>query len=596
MRPSSLCRATRASRWIGALLTGAALLAAGPAGVARADVGSRDFAFTATSVGKPTGSKPQSKLWFAGGVWWGSLFDQVSQAYHVFRYDPTDGGRWVDTGTPLDARNSSHADTLWDGAHLYVASASEVSPDILVTRLSFDAVALRWSVDAGFPRTVAAAAPVEAVVIDKDTTGRLWMTYTQQPSASSGPRTVYVAHTSGPPGDAWEAAQALPVARASDLSADDISAVVAYDRRIGVMWSDQTGPPAMYFASHADGAPDSAWTRSTALDGAFSADDHINLKSIQADAAGRVFAAVKTSRSDDPTRRPTDDQVDLLELDRSGTWSRHLFGTVTDDHTRPVVMTDQKTRRLYVMATSPTVANGHQTIYYKVASLDDPSFAPGPGTVLMRSDSGQDINDVSSTKQDLGSAPEPGLLAVASDFTNYWHNALDLGHVPAPASPPPGASAPGIPVPGILAPTPPSAPDRTALRLSGLSIRPAAFRVRKTSRTRGGGTSVRYRLSEPATVRLSAERAAAGRRVGGRCVPATRGNRRARPCARHVAVPGVLTRASRPGLTRVGFAGRLAGRALRPGAYRLVLRAADAAGNRATSRAAFRVLPDRPSR
>src|SRR3954470_20649491 len=42
-----------------------------PVAPARADVGHRDQPFAATSVTKPSGQKPQSKLWYVDGRWWG---------------------------------------------------------------------------------------------------------------------------------------------------------------------------------------------------------------------------------------------------------------------------------------------------------------------------------------------------------------------------------------------------------------------------------------------------------------------------------------------------------------------------------------------
>ena len=395
--------------------------------------------FTASSVVKPSGQKPQSKLWFHDATWWASLFAPAADEYRVHRLESLTQS-WVDTGTPLDARNSSEGDALWDGEHLYVASGSDEpgSPDatrIQILRLSYDGAARRYVRDLGY-EAVLPGGPVEAVVLDKDTTGRLWITYTRG-------GTVYVAHTSGAPGDQWGVPFALPVTDAANLTADDISAVVAYGGRIGVMWSNQNAQ-AMYFASHADGAPDSAWTQTTALDGPFSADDHINLKSVQG-GEGRVFAAVKTSKSDSPSASPIDDQVDVLELE-DGAWTRHLVGTVADDQTRPIVLTDQLTRRLYVFATSPTNPDpGVQAIFFKETSLDSPSFPPGPGTTFMRSDAGADINDATSTKQDLSVAPQ--LVVLASDLTNYWHNALSLSH-PAPiATPTPPPSPPPAPPP-----------------------------------------------------------------------------------------------------------------------------------------------------
>jgi hypothetical protein len=57
---------------------GAPFAAAPPAGAAD-DVGFRDFTYSEPAPGRtataPTGQKPQSKLWFADGLWWGVLFN-----------------------------------------------------------------------------------------------------------------------------------------------------------------------------------------------------------------------------------------------------------------------------------------------------------------------------------------------------------------------------------------------------------------------------------------------------------------------------------------------------------------------------------------
>jgi hypothetical protein len=555
----------------------------GAPAVAAAAAGYPGPSFTASSVFKPSGQKPQSKLWFNDGSWWGSLFVPGVEEYRVHRLDPL-AHTWIDTGTPLDARNSSEGDVLWDGSHLYVASGSDEvgSPDatrITILRLSYDAAARRYVRDAGY-QPVLPGGPVEAVVLDKDSTGRLWLTYTRG-------NTVFVAHTNGAPDDVWGAPYPLPVTDAANLNPDDISAVVAYAGRIGVMWSNQNAQ-AMYFASHDDCAPDSAWTLTTGLSGPFSADDHINLKSVQADAAGRVFAAVKTSNSDKTPQSLTDDQVDLLQF-AGGAWTRYVFGTVLDDHTRPIVLTDQTTRKLYVFATSPTVetAGPAQTIFYKETSLDAPAFAPGAGTAFIQGTMNEDINDATSTKQDLSVASD--LVVLAGDATRYWHNQFALAHAASPTTPSAPRTCPSPPPPPPPSPPAPAA-DRAAPKLTGLSVRPRNFRTRRRA-GRPAGTTVRFKLSEAATVRLGLERRTTGRRVGGGCVRQTRSNRSRRSCVRYVVVRGVVARSLAAGAVSVRFNGRLGGKRVATGRYRLVLVATDAAGNASPARrAAVRIL------
>jgi len=207
---------------------------------------------------------------------------------------------------------------------------------------------------------------MKTIVLDKDTTGKLWVTYTKN-------NHVYVKRSLSDQ-QAWGIPFVLPVT-GSAVSSDDISAVVAFDSQFGVMWSNQLDD-AMYFATHTDGEDDEVWQESrTAIQGLKRADDHINLKALPAgDSSGRVFAAVKTSLDDLPNPDPNAPQILLLVLGQDGEWTSHVFGKVGDHHSRPIVMLDEEHRELYMFATAPT---GGGTIYYKRTDLDSISFPSG---------------------------------------------------------------------------------------------------------------------------------------------------------------------------------------------------------------------------
>ena len=139
--------------------------------------------------------------------------------------------------------------------------------------------------------------------------------------------------------------------------------------------------------------------------------------------------------------------------------------------------------------------------------------------------------------------------------------------------------------------------DRTAPVTSGLAASPSTFRAA----SRGGsiaaarrpiGTTVRYRLSEPARVRLTVERETVGRKVGKHCGAPTRSNRAKRRCTRYVAVRGSFTQTGRQGTNSFKFTGRLSGRKLAPGVYRLTGVPTDAAGNRGLAQfVRFTIVP-----
>ena len=182
----------------------------------------------------------------------------------------------------------------------------------------------------------------------------------------------------------------------------------------------------MHFAYHRDSDPDTVWQPIESIYTAMcAADDHINLKSLQADASGTIFAAVKTSfgdsgcgggssrRTDQPGGAQTQQHLE----------SGHLR-LPSDDHTRPVVLLDTTNRKVYMFATSPTACG---TIYMKSTSMDNPSFPAGKGTPFIKSATYNCINNATSTKQTVDAST--GLVVLASDERKlmYLHNYLDLG-------------------------------------------------------------------------------------------------------------------------------------------------------------------------
>jgi RTX calcium-binding nonapeptide repeat (4 copies) len=149
-------------------------------------------------------------------------------------------------------------------------------------------------------------------------------------------------------------------------------------------------------------------------------------------------------------------------------------------------------------------------------------------------------------------------------------------------------------------PTPPSAPFGPVLAevaLRSLRLAPAVFEafdrgpsVRNAVR-RPRGTVVSFRANMPASVTYRVARALPGRRVGRRCVAPSRANRGGRRCTRFVLIRGSFTRAASAGANRFRFTGRIGGRKLAPGSYRLQATPRAGGRNGPTARAAFRIVP-----
>jgi hypothetical protein len=106
----------------------------------------------------------------------------------------------------------------------------------------------------------------------------------------------------------------------------------------------------------------------------------------------------------------------------------------------------------------------------------------------------------------------------------------------------------------------------------------------------GRGTRITVNVDEGGTLRFTIQRRLPGRKVAKRCVKPTRRNRAARSCSRYV-LRGGFSKPSKAGLNRYRFSGRLKGKKLPPGAYRLRVVAVDAAGNRSVPKyAPFKII------
>jgi Tol biopolymer transport system component len=125
--------------------------------------------------------------------------------------------------------------------------------------------------------------------------------------------------------------------------------------------------------------------------------------------------------------------------------------------------------------------------------------------------------------------------------------------------------------------------DVTAPEVAGLSLSRKRWRrgpgLAQLARA-GVGTTISFRLSEPASATLSFQRATAGRLRGHRCVKASPRNHARAACTRFVRAGSIAALAAKAGLDQVRFQGRLSRtRRLAPGRYRLLLSAVDGAHN-----------------
>lgn len=389
-----------------------------PEFVTETNTGYRDHYFGSSVAPAPTGEKPESKLWWNDNYWWGSMWNPAANQYQIYRLNLTNQV-WETTGVPIDNRASTKADALWDGNKLYIAShvfserggSTGSANSARLYRYSYNTTTKQYTLDAGFPVLINSSTS-ETLVIDKDSTGKLWITWTQSGKVMINSSTTDDRH--------WNTPIRLPV-QTTTAKSDDISSIQHFDgNKIGLMWSDQTARK-IFFAVHIDGNPMNTWQPvETALaDGSNPvADDHINLK-MGKDDQGNLYAVTKTSLSDNNLP-----QIYVLKRDRFGNWIQVVYGYGRDNFTRPILLIDESNNKIHVFVKAKV--SNVDGIYTKSSDLDNLSFPAGVGTPFIKY-SGYNINDPTSTKQTINNAM--GLVVLAGDHDKYYyfHNAIAPG-------------------------------------------------------------------------------------------------------------------------------------------------------------------------
>lgn len=113
--------------------------------------------------------------------------------------------------------------------------------------------------------------------------------------------------------------------------------------------------------------------------------------------------------------------------------------------------------------------------------------------------------------------------------------------------------------------------------VKGLTFSPKSFAASQgaNAASSGAGTTIHFRLSEPATVTIGVARELAGRRSGRRCVKSTAKLRKRPACKRYASAGKITLKNLDAGEHTVSFNGWIAGKALAPGTYRATVVAVD---------------------
>ncbi len=385
------------------------------------EAGILDFNFQSVDVtSAPTEAKPESKVWYNDGFWWGVLWSPDSLAFRIHRLDFANQC-WLNVGPNVDTRPRSGADALSEGSTLYVSTRTKTNTKSVhgpqnarLNKYLYNSATKSYSLETGFPVDISTR-KTEALTITKDTTGQLWAVWNQD-------KTVLINRSLGDDAT-WGEPFQLPVQQSSTLS-DDIAAVTAMPGgKIGIMWSHQPDEK-MYFSVHDDSDSDTNWgaREDAAADSVLGglSDDHINFAISPNDNS--LLAVTKTSLVGDDAPR-----ILLLRRSSAGVWERHVVGTGLNRHTRPIVLINTDTDSVYVVATGHTTVSPAPTaIFLKRSYLFNLSFDSGFGEPIIESDSQDEVNDATSAKHAVTN--ESGILVLASDSNKkrYLHTFIPL--------------------------------------------------------------------------------------------------------------------------------------------------------------------------
>ncbi|GHA72804.1 T9SS type A sorting domain-containing protein [Pontibacter akesuensis] len=323
---------------------------------------------TPLATTEDTGDKPQSKVWsFACSQW--AVFPDA-EGTHVWRLD---GTTWTKV-LKLSGKQTTKADCKVVGkvTHILLFAQGSTTQLLSVEYMPGSNTYQLWkerpdAVDINLEKEA------ETATIDIDGTGRMWL-------ASDATPEVRVRWSDVPYTD-WSA----PITVATGIEEDDIAAVVALPKQIGVMWSNKDGKRFGYRA-HADGAAPTAWSADEVP--AFQsglplrkgmADDHLNM-AVARD--GTLYVAVKTNYE-----APGLPSVALLIRRSSGKWD-DLY-EVSGTGSRPIVLLNEEVGMLKIVYTA---ADEGGNILYKESSTANISF--GPETLLIEGN----YNDATSSK------------------------------------------------------------------------------------------------------------------------------------------------------------------------------------------------------
>jgi hypothetical protein len=277
-------------------------------------------------------------------------------------------------------------------------------------------------------------------------------------------------------------------------------------------------------------------------------------------APGQIVTATATNTSADPSSQPGSDSV-FNTSEFSACFTVPVRSTATTVACVPASpLVGQATRCTATVSDIAPGAASTPTGLVSFTSDSSGSFS-GSGSCTLAAGSCQ----VTYAPTAVGS----GTHGITASYRG------DAAHAPSGGSTNENVSSPTPPTP----PTPLIVADATESHARWREDNRLASFARKHAAP--VGTTFSFTLNEQARVGFIFTQTGAGRKVKGKCVAPTTGNRRKHACKRTMTA-GAIVFTGHPGLNKVSFRGRLSpSKKLRPGGYTLTISAGNSAGQTA---------------
>jgi hypothetical protein len=328
-------------------------------------------------------------MWYNDGLWWG-VFSDTSLGLYFYKLQNNTATK----GALVDSDDQGKPDVLWDGNNLFVMIRKSVSLATLY-KFSYDSSAQVYVLNPDFPVALnLSGGSSDALVMEKDSTGKLWATYTGTQGALSDGK-IHVIWSTSADHEVWNTTGA-ELESGLTPNTTEISAITHFQgNKIGVAWSNRPAKE-IAFRFHVDGEAETTWSAKEIIDSGLGprglgpvSNDHV---SIQSAPDGRVFLVAR----DSDRNLSFEARIWLYVRTAAGIWGSKTIvePDLNRGTTRPILVLDVGSDRIFVLYHDDS-PSGTGLNYITQSPMTNPSFS------VPCAFSDTPANNLTSTKQNV---------------------------------------------------------------------------------------------------------------------------------------------------------------------------------------------------